>query len=353
HLAMRVRQMLLGADDVRDLHLVIVDDDGEVVRRQAVGADADEVAERFLPPRDLAADQIVDGDVAVVRHVEAQRERRPHRELRGDLLRREAVTRAVVVRRTLRGLGALALELQLLLGAEAAVGGARRQELLRGGAVVRDALGLPVGRVRAAGVRPFAPLQTEPAEIAEDHLLGLARGALDVRVLDAEDERAAVPAGEEPVENGGARAADVEVAGRRGGEADADGHAGRSLSRAMLTTLPMTFATGAMPLTTPSMTLTAPSMTFTTPSMTFATLSMTLTTSSMSFTTSSITFTTSSITFTSSSMTFTTSLRTSSTTLRTSSMSLQTLTMSLQTRNGHISNTTAIAQIPSPRPRKP
>ena len=115
HLAMRVRQVLLGADDVRDLHLMIVDDDGEVVRRQPVGADQDEVAERLLPPRHLAADHVVDRHVAVVRHVEAQRERRPHRQLRRDLLRRQAEARAVVVRRPLLRLRAPTLQLQLLL----------------------------------------------------------------------------------------------------------------------------------------------------------------------------------------------------------------------------------------------
>ena len=73
---MRVRQMLLGADDMRDLHVVIVDDDGEVVRRQTIGADEDEVAERFALPRHLAADQIVDGDVAVVGNMKTDRVRR-------------------------------------------------------------------------------------------------------------------------------------------------------------------------------------------------------------------------------------------------------------------------------------
>ena len=126
HLAVRVRQMFDGPNDVGDLHLVIVDDDGEVVRRQPVGADQDEVAERLLPPRHLAADHVVDRDVAVVGDVEAQRERRPHRELRRDLLRREAPARAVVVRRPLLRLGAPTLQLQLLLRAEAAIGDAIR-----------------------------------------------------------------------------------------------------------------------------------------------------------------------------------------------------------------------------------
>ena len=50
------------------------------------------------------------------------------------------------------------------------------------------------------------------------------RRALDVGVLDAKHERAAMPAGVEPVEERSARAADVEIAGRRRRESDARGH---------------------------------------------------------------------------------------------------------------------------------
>ena len=45
-----------------------------------------------------------------------------------------------------------------------------------------------------------------------------------VGVLDAQQELAAVVAGEQPVEQRGARAADMQEAGRRGGEAGDDGH---------------------------------------------------------------------------------------------------------------------------------
>jgi hypothetical protein len=45
-------------------------------------------------------------------------------------------------------------------------------------------------------------------------------GALDVGVLDAQQHRAAVVAGVEEVEDRGARAADVEKAGRRRGETE-------------------------------------------------------------------------------------------------------------------------------------
>ena len=75
-----------------------------------------------------------------------------------------------------------------------------------------------------AGERAFVPVEAEPAQAVEDDVhgfLGIARG---VGVLDAQDERAAGVAGVKPVEQGGARAADVQVAGGRGGKTNARFH---------------------------------------------------------------------------------------------------------------------------------
>src|SRR6188474_268213 len=68
-LAMCIRQMLLGANDVADLHIVVVDDHAEVVRRQTVGAHDNEVAEGLLSPGHLSADLIVDRDVTILWNV--------------------------------------------------------------------------------------------------------------------------------------------------------------------------------------------------------------------------------------------------------------------------------------------
>jgi hypothetical protein len=68
------------------------------------------------------------------------------------------------------------------------------------------------------------PLQPEPGQAVEDGLDGGRGGARSVGVLDAQQIFAAVMAGIEPVEERGARAADMQEAGRRGGEAGNDGH---------------------------------------------------------------------------------------------------------------------------------
>ena len=55
-----VGQVLLGADDVGDLHLDVVDDAGEVVERHPVGPDDDEVADLVGLLLDVPLDQVVD-----------------------------------------------------------------------------------------------------------------------------------------------------------------------------------------------------------------------------------------------------------------------------------------------------
>jgi hypothetical protein len=74
------------------------------------------------------------------------------------------------------------------------------------------ALRLKVRRVRPSDARAFIPVETKPTEAVENAGDHLDRGALGIGVFDAEDERAAMPARVEPVEERGARAPDVEIA---------------------------------------------------------------------------------------------------------------------------------------------
>ena len=76
--------------------------------------------------------------------------------------------------------------------------------------------------MRPAHVGAFVPIKAEPAEAVQDRLQRLGDVALLIGVVDAQDKLAAVLAGEEPVEKGCADAANVEIAGRAGGETGAD-----------------------------------------------------------------------------------------------------------------------------------
>ena len=112
------------------------------------------------------------------------------------------------------GAGGLAEFGDFVLGREAFIGVALGQHL------VRD-LGVTVGAFKLAD-RLAIPIQSQPRQTLEDRLgrFGGRTGA--VRVLDPQQELAAAPARKEPVEQRGARAADVQIARGRRGEAGDD-----------------------------------------------------------------------------------------------------------------------------------
>jgi hypothetical protein len=74
-----------------------------------------------------------------------------------------------------------------------------------------EPLRLPIRSVQAADVRPLVPVEAEPAEILEDAVLGLARRALGIGVLDTEDERAVLAVRDQPVEERRTRVAHMKL----------------------------------------------------------------------------------------------------------------------------------------------
>ena len=119
--------------------------------------------------------------------------------------------RAVDPERAALGLRLLALRGQLLLAHPAAIGVAALEQLVRDFGVARPELRLVI----------FVPvpIEAEPAHPVEDRVDRLVGRARLVGILDAQQELAAVVAGEQPVEQRRARAADVQEAGRGGREA--------------------------------------------------------------------------------------------------------------------------------------
>ena len=81
--------------------------------------------------------------------------------------------------------------------------------------------------------RLAVPIEAEPGQPVEDGVDGVGGRTLPVGVLDAQQELAAGVPGIEPVEQSRARAADMQIAGGRGGKARDDGlgHAPERTSR--------------------------------------------------------------------------------------------------------------------------
>src|SRR5436305_10285990 len=121
------------------------------------------------------------------------------------------LARQYVLRRPALRLRNLPLRLELLLAAVTAIRDSSRDQLARNRAVARHTLRLAIRRMRSADIGTFVPHQSEPAKIVEHHRLRLGSRPRLIRILDADDERAAVMLRKQPVENRRARAADVEV----------------------------------------------------------------------------------------------------------------------------------------------
>ena len=166
----RVGEMVVAADDVRDAHVAVVDDRGEVVAGHAVRAHDDEVADGVGAHRDAAADNVVD-DYLAARHVKAQGGGFAVREAPPDILRCQPEAAAVVARRPPLRQRRGARFGQAFLRAEAVVGMAAGQQPLSRRAVALQAFALSVGCAGASLVGPLVPVQPQPAQVGEDRRL--------------------------------------------------------------------------------------------------------------------------------------------------------------------------------------
>ena len=93
------------------------------------------------------------------------------------------------------------------------------------------ALALKIGAEIAARVRTFIPIESEPVQSIVNGARGFLGVARAIGVLDPQHQCAAGVLREKPVEQRGARAADVKIASRRWSKADANGgRHGRTLA---------------------------------------------------------------------------------------------------------------------------
>ena len=70
-LAKGVVQMVVAADHMGDSHVVVVDDDREIVGGRAVRAQDDQIVELGIGDRDLALNEVADGRGTLLRRAQA------------------------------------------------------------------------------------------------------------------------------------------------------------------------------------------------------------------------------------------------------------------------------------------
>lgn len=212
-LTSRVGEMVVAADHVRYLHVTVVDDGGEVIARQTVGTQDDEVADDVAAEAHRTADEVVDDDVAIG-HAQTHDRRLAGGHAPAHLLGRQLKAKPVVLGHPPRRQKFAAQHIETLLRAEAAVGGTVLKQALGRRAITLAPGALPVRTVLPPAIGAFVPLEPQPVQVAYNRLLEALLGAGDVGVLDAQHKTPAGMAGEKVVEQGGARRTDVQRACR-------------------------------------------------------------------------------------------------------------------------------------------
>src|SRR5918995_3542449 len=214
-LSRRVGEVVVAPDDVAYLHLRVVIGGGEVVGWGVRRLHEDEIFEVGVLEGDGATDHVLHHRLPLARGLETDGV---------GLASLYSLSRLFWVHLTVLAAGVdrlpplgprpLTKVGQLLGRREVVVGGAGVVELPRGFAVEVEALGLAVGGMGTAGLGALVPVQADPTQRTLQLLDRLLRRALQVRVLYAQHESAAVLSREEPVEERRAHAADVQPPGR-------------------------------------------------------------------------------------------------------------------------------------------
>ena len=219
--------MLLRANNVSDFGRRIVDDTGQMVEAGAVGPLDDVIL--LGAPGDLlrAEHKIFELAEALAGHFHTDHALAALGGETVDVFGAIGGPAAIVHKGLLGFFGFLPQGLEFFGPGEVAVGVPAGEQLFGGGLVELAPLRLKVGRMRAGGTAAvgrgaFIPIDAQPLEAVQDGGEGFGDVTGLVGVVDPQDELAAVLAGEEPVEQGGANAADVQVTGGAGSESGAD-----------------------------------------------------------------------------------------------------------------------------------
>ena len=213
-LAECVGQVIVAAHDMGDIHVMVVDDNGQHVGRRAVSAQQDHVVELVVAYRYPALDRVVDDGFAVQRRAQPQN----RRGALGRIGRIPVAPGAVVKPSAAPFARRLPHRRQFFRAAIAAIG-------IAGVEQCEGNLGVPFG---AGGLvdRRAVPFQAEPVQAVQNRPPGRVGRACPVGILDTQQEPPAMPPREEPVEQGGPGAADMEKARRRRGKTGNDSHRG-------------------------------------------------------------------------------------------------------------------------------
>ena len=210
--------MLLAANNVRNLHQIVIDHAGKIVRWKAVAFLNDKVAYFTRRKCNFVADNVGNHQRYVLRYGKADR----YVSALSFGLFNIAFAREFFGARIRKGLflsfSFFTKRVKLFGGIETVIGLFFIEQLFYVFVIDVHSLRLQIRPVRSACFRPFVPLDTEPAQVVHN-LLGRRRGvSLLVCVLDAQNKCTARPSGPEPVEKSCTCSADMQITRWRWGK---------------------------------------------------------------------------------------------------------------------------------------
>ncbi len=211
--------MVFAAQDQRYTHARVIHCVAEEEIGRAVGPADHEVADVIGQEALWPMNEVHERDPVPGGHPEAHRRRNSLGTLLRLLLGRQAAANAGIPRRTAGGDQGLAGNLKLQGRAEAWVNPPLPLQDLEIAGVEGRALRLPVGAALVLAIRARVPVDTQPMQIFHQSCgVGLT-AALDVCILDAQDEASAGSPGQEEIEQRGAGIAQVQLSRGARGEA--------------------------------------------------------------------------------------------------------------------------------------
>ncbi len=206
----RVGKMVVAADHVRDFHQRVVHHHYVVVNRNAARPQDDGIAHCFVGEFDHAAHDVVKTN-GMLGYGKPDCRGLTTGATAFGLRRIEPAAFSRIHRRAVLRHRSIAIALQLLLRAKAQVGFALFHQALGMLAVDRETVALAIGRVRAADVGTFIPIDAEPFQIFQQLVFVARFTALKVSILDAQNHGAAGLTGEKPVIKCGAGVAHMQL----------------------------------------------------------------------------------------------------------------------------------------------
>ena len=206
-----IGEMVVAADHMRNGHVMVVHNHGQHIGWRAIGAQQHEIVEILVGPCDLALHLIADAGFTLLRRAQAK-----HRLDSGGRVAGLAIPpAAIVARRTALGTGFFAHVVEFLLAGIAGIGAALRHKPF-------DSFAVPSGAGKLID-DVAVMIEAQPGQSVENGRNCALCRALAVGILDSQKHPATKALGIQPVEQGRARPANMQIAGRGWRKARDDG----------------------------------------------------------------------------------------------------------------------------------